>query len=815
VSTPFNTNQLTNFRFGCIENPIFDQQFDSKHNRERYELMVNTKNRHESPLKMRINIFTLVFILAIGLLLPSALFEVALAEEPEEPAPPNGESSRTRDEQDRHIKIEIERQKMESAERLMDKKKIELEDLQAMMAEENNIVTVAEVKTAEEDYERAVSEYEQAKLTLQQVELESLQDEWHITVEATSLSESPDGRELFSITLRNSSSPVKLVESSKVVGQDIIISAQIDDIFVTIREQEGYGSGGAIITEPYERRIETLKEDESVTLEFELIKENIRDVVVELEYAGREERKNIHLKQEDPYISVVSARRYKEGDRRRLEVVLTYGALTDETVEDETAKVDTTTAQEINNVYVSIKDDTDAIIGFPYEYRIPTLKDGEEKMLDFELRRNVDSLVVSLNYLKEENLYKIHLEEDTRHISILSAKKFRVASNTGGQMMVTLQLKNTSTTEAMSVNATPEEIAAANEIRSIYVSLLDSVDGTNIVKPYEEKIPVLGYNEIVELTFQLQKDVESLQVSLNYPELDMPETRLIYLQKESALDVVNVSSLRFSQEGNLGSSVTYDLTLDRLAETENTFQLRVINLLNRINFEFQDPETQSRQSQVKFTQEQSKRNLSLIVYLPEELDASYLDSTLEFYVAVLDDTEANELGGVNNRLDLPAEQIAGIQGGVERFELIPKGVPEIEVFVQNAFQTIKIGEQVNMTATLKNIGTRDLVDIRMIVDVNTDWKYTVVPEVIGSLGRNEETEIQLTLMPPEDIGVGEYQAKLNAEVTVDNRKFEARDRSITVQVESKTQMSVTTLLFGALILLMIAIVVVTIRISRR
>ena len=760
---------------------------------------------------MRINIFTLVFILAIGILLPSALFEVALAEESEESASPNGERTRTRDEQDRHIKIEIERQKMESARRLMGKKKIEVEKLESMMMEENNIVTVAEVNTAKEDYEKAVSDYEQAKLELQRVELESLQDEWHISVEATRLYESDDGREQFSITLRNSSSPVKLVESSKVVGQDIILSAQIDDIFVTIKEQEGYGSSGAIITEPYERRIEALKEDESVILEFELIKENIRDVVVELKYSGREERKNIHLKQEDPYISVVSARRYKEGDRRRLEVVLRYGALNDETETIGTATAQETTAQEINNVYVSIKDDTTAIIGFPYEHRIPTLKDGEEKTLDFELRRNVDSLVVSLTYLEEEKPYKIHLEEDTRHISILSAKKFRVEN----QMMVTLQLKNTSTTEAMSINATPEEIAAANEIRSIYVSLLDVTDGTNIVKPYEEKIPVLGYNETVELTFQLQKDVESLQVSLNYPELEMPETRLIYLQKESALDVVNVSSLRFSQEGNLGSSVTYDLTLDRLAETENTFQLRVINLLNRINFEFQDPETSSRQSQVKFTQEQSKRNLSLIVYLPEELDASYLDSTLEFYVAVLDDTEANALGGVNNRLDLPAEQIAGIQGGVERFELIPKGVPEIEVFVQNAFQTIKIGEQVNMTATLKNIGTRDLVDIRMIVDVNTDWKYTVVPEVISSLGRNEETEIQLTLMPPEDIGVGEYQAKLNAEVTVDNRKFEARDRSITVQVESKTQMSVTTLLFGALILLMIAIVVVTIRISRR
>ena len=746
-------------------------------------------------------IFALIFMSAMGVSLP-----VSLAAEPEETLPVDDNTPKTKEEQSRQILIEVERLKMELAEKLMKKKQVDLENLKSMMMEEDNIVTVSEVNKAEEAYERAVDEYEQSKLTLQQVELESLKDEWHITVEKTRLYESSDGRELFSITLLNSSSPVKLVESSKVLGREIIISAQIDDIFVEIKEQEGYGTSGATITEPYEQRIETLKEGESVTLEFELIKENVRDVVVELTYSGRQEQKNIHLKQEDPYISVVSARRYKQGDRRRLEVVLTYGAL-----EDETEEVDTNTAQEINNVYVSIKDETESIIGYPYEPRIPTLKDGQEKTLDFELRRNVDNLTVNLKYLDKDISYKIHLEEDTRYISILSAKKFRVEN----QMMVTIQLKNTSTTEAMSSDATPEEIAAANEIRGIYVSLLDVTDDTNIVKPYEEKIPVLGYNEIVELTFQLQKDVESLKVSLDYPELDEPDTRLIYLQKESALDVVNVSSLRFSQEGNLGSSVTYDLTLDRLAETENTFQLRVINLLNRLSFEFQDPETQSRQSQVKFTQEQSKRNLSLIVYLPEELDASYLDSTLEFYVAVIDEAEANELGGVNNRLDLPADRIAGIQGGIERFELIPKGVPEIEVFVPNAFQTIKIGEEVKMTATLKNIGTRDLVDIRMLVDVNTDWKYTVIPEVVSTLERNEETEIQLTLSPPADIGVGEYQAKLNAEVTVDNRKFEARDRSITVQVESQTQMSVTTLLFGALILLMIGIVIVTIRISRR
>lgn len=751
---------------------------------------------------MRIKNLTLVCYIIMAM----ALQSVNAVESEETPPTDATDTAKTRDEQSRQIQIETARLEMNLAENLMKKKQIELDNLRTMMEEENNIVTISEVNKAEEEYESAASEYEKSKLNLQKVELDSLKDAWHITVESTNLYESRDGREMFSISLRNSSLPVKLEESSKVLGRDIVISAQIDNIFVSIKEKNGFGSGGAIIAKPYERRIETLKEDEKITLEFELIKEDVRDVVVHLNYLDTPDERHIHLQQVDPYISVVSARRYKEGDRRRLELVLIYGA-----VKEENEETYVNTAQEINNVYVSIQDDTMAIIGFPYQHRIPILRDGQEKTLDFELRRNVDSLTVNLRYLDKEYPYKIHLEEDTRHISILSAKKFRIDN----QMMVTIQLKNTSTTEAMPANATPEEIAAANEIRAIYVSLLDAVDSTNIVKPYEEKIAVLGYNETVELTFQLQKDVDSLKVSMKYPEIPEPDTRLIYLQKESALDVVNVSSLRFSQEGNLGSSVTYDLTLDRLAETENTFQLRVINLLNRLSFEFQDPDTRSRQSQVKFTQEQSKRNLSLIVYLPEELDDSYLDNTLEFYVAVLDETEANELGGTNNRLELPEEKIATIQGGVERFELIPKGVPDIEVFVQNAFQTIKIGEAVNMTAKLKNIGTRDLVDIRMIIDVNTDWKYTVLPEVIASLTRNEETDIQLTLNPPDDIGVGEYQAKLNAEVTVDNRKFQARDRSITVQVESKSQMSVTTLMFGALILLMIGIVVVTIRISRR
>ncbi len=737
------------------------------------------------------------------------------------------EKARTKDEQLRQIQIDKAKLDMELAKKLMEKKEDELKNLKTMLQEANNIVTVQEVNRAEEEYERAKAKYEDAKLDLQNVELDSLKAAWHITILGTRRYEARDGREMFSITLKNSSLPVKLEESSRVLEREVIISAQIDDIYVSIKDQGDFTRQSAIVATPYEVRIPSLKEGEEKTLEFELVKDEVQDVVVNLKYLDLEEDRNIHLKQEEPYISVLSARRYKEGDRRRLEIILKYGASLDQSVPQSnrdivsqpTAPNGGTTggiAQEINNVYVSIKDEKDAIIGVPYEIRIPNLKDQQSKILDFELRRNVDSIVISLRYLEKTYLYKIHLEEDTRHISIISAKKYRE----NNQIMVTIRLKNTSTAESMPINATPEEIAAANEIRSIFVSLKDieSTNGaqsTNIAQPYERKIPLLGYNDEVDLTFQLQKDVDSIMIALKYPDLLETDNRLVYLQKESEEDVVNVSSLQFSQEGNLGNRVTYDLTLDRLAETENTFQLRIINLLENLTFQFQDTESQSRVSQVKFTQAQSKRDLSLIIHVTEELDASYLDRTLEFYVAVIDADEAQQLGGANNRLELSPEQISQIKGGVERFELIPKGVPEIELFIPSSYHTIKIGEQIDMTLKLRNIGTRDLVDIRMAVDVYTDWRYVVEPEVVLDLPRTEETDVHLTLIPSPDVGVGEYEAKVNAELTVDNRFVEAREKTVRVHIQSQARLSVTTILFGVLVLLVIGIAIVTVRLSRR
>ena len=235
--------------------------------------------------------------------------------------------SRTKDDQLRQIQIDKAKLEMELAKKLMEKKENELTNLRNMLEEANNIVTVQEVNRAEEEYERAKAAYEDAKLNLQNVELESLKTAWHITILDTRRYEARDGREMFSITLKNSSLPVKLEESSIVLGREVIISAQIDDIFVSIKGHGEFSAQGAIVAIPYEVRIPSLKEGEEKTLEFELVKDELQDVVVSLKYLDIEEDRNIHLKQEEPYISVLSARRYKEEDRRRLELVLKYGAV--------------------------------------------------------------------------------------------------------------------------------------------------------------------------------------------------------------------------------------------------------------------------------------------------------------------------------------------------------------------------------------------------------------------------------------------------------------------------------------------------------
>ena len=616
----------------------------------------------------------------------------------------------TRDERLRQLQLQEAELKLEHAKTEMEKMEADYHEMQKLY--ENDIVTSQEVNEAREEYERAKLAYETAKLNLQKVELESLKAAWHIEIDKTRVYDEGD-KKVMEITLKNTSKPIDLERTKQMIQENIIdsevnveVSPQIDDIYVSIKD------GNTIISQPYEQWIDSLKAGAEITLKFELIKD-VEDVVVAMRYLDSLDERNIHLRKEEPYISVVHARKYKStDDRRMLELTLRNGAVAMESVSGMKKEAFTEmepegmeAVNEIANIIVSIKNESGAIISRPYELKIPSLKYGEEKTLNFELQENVNSVIVSMAYLKSEQSKMLYLEPDTRHISILSAVVYKGEE---GRKRVRLTLKNTSEVAA-SQESNPSMITAS-EIRNIYVSLKQGK--TLIAQPYEAKIDKLGYSEEQTIEFQLQKpDVEEVTVSLSYGDMQTDE-REVYLQKESEEDIVTISSTRFSQEGNLGASVSFDLMLERLAENERTFQLKVINLPEAISIDFMDPQTRARFSQVKFTQAQSRRNLSLVLYIPETLDIKLLDKPMEFYVAVLSSEEAGKLGSAK-RLHLSASQLTNLKGGIEKLELIPRGVGEMMLVSPNLYFEIKIGEPVKTTHQLKNTGTRHLNEIRI------------------------------------------------------------------------------------------------------
>lgn len=100
---------------------------------------------------------------------------------------------------------------------------------------------------------------------------------------------------------------------------------------------------------------------------------------------------------------------------------------------------------EVNNVFVSLKEEpgtAGAIIGRPYEHRIPVLKFGEPVTLEFRLLRDVDAVTVSVSYANQSSERRIFLEKDaSADIVSVQAMQFSQEADLGGSATYDLQLE--------------------------------------------------------------------------------------------------------------------------------------------------------------------------------------------------------------------------------------------------------------------------------------------------------------------------------------------------------------------------------------
>jgi hypothetical protein len=358
---------------------------------------------------------------------------------------------------------------------------------------------------------------------------------------------------------------------------------------------------------------------------------------------------------------------------------------------------------------------------------------------------------------------------------------------------------------------TPE--MRTSKIYNIFVSLVSLPDKTIIGSPYEIRIPVLDMGKTYTADFGLLRDAESLQVDLNYH--GKKDQKNIYLEKDTSANLVDINSTQFSQEADLGSQATYDLTLERFSESDDVYSLLVINLPQQVSSEFIDTETSARLSQIKFTQGVNTKKMSLKVYLPDRDDREVvIDKPISFYALVLSKTAFARLGDIP-RSGLSQGQIDAVPAGKVRLELLPRGVGRIEVRATTLYHEITLGDSVAMNITVRNAGTRRLDNIRITTDNPLNWRSAVQPDLIRSLDPEKEQEVHLMFIPPSNAGVGAQEVKIRTEAMANNRPVQTDDKTVRIQVQAKTPLLFTSLLVLALIALVIGIVVFGIKISRR
>ncbi len=420
---------------------------------------------------------------------------------------------------------------------------------------------------------------------------------------------------------------------------------------------------------------------------------------------------------------------------------------------------------------------------------------------------------------------KLSFLANATHITILEAKKYY---DNMGRRMLDLVLKNTSNlaqAEAALLHSdpngrtqsawqSPKQIRALLNVENIIVSIVDT--DASIGKPYEEIITILPYEKEKKVTFELLADVEQAGVKLQY--LQQMVTEKIYLEKESLQEIPTIVATQFSQEGELGTDIHYMLELEMLVTTECSFALTATNLPPQLNVSFVDQTSDARVTSVRFDEKISKHSLALRISIPQKLDISMIDRPihLQAWAATTQQLEAlNALRAQHNPREIPREELEAIKAARVDLALIPKGSARLEILIDNLYTEILPQQSLTVKAQLRNNGTLELFDLMPEVSPPLGWTAQITPKSLPRLPPNEKHTFQIHLEPGPETGVGEYEVQIEARGQSGSNIAEAIDKRLKIRIIAETRLTTTLLLVGGLVALVVGIMVLGVRLSRR
>ena len=415
-------------------------------------------------------------------------------------------------------------------------------------------------------------------------------------------------------------------------------------------------------------------------------------------------------------------------------------------------------------------------------------------------------------------------------VTVVDATKYR---NEDNETWVKITLRNDSDIGKARVAMLGDEkeldeegLRALLNVDQVIVGLLGQVSLSSgrggptgrvfVCDPFQQKVEDLACGQKRELEYRLlKKDIEGLTVSLEF--LGTRKHYDVYLKKDSTQDLPEISSTQYSQIGQLGSKIRYDLNLERLAKTDASFALVVLNLPQEIPFAFLDPSSKAILTQVKFSEELSKQGLYFEVSLPEKLKTELVDTSISFYIVVTHQSELKNIFKIKKAHEnrIPPEEIGKLKGDKVELILTPRGVGKLEIIAPNAFKEVEQGEPIELKFRIINSGTLALRQVTPELSLPLEWEGELVPRKAAVIEAGAKKLFKVNISTPEDMSVGEYTVKVEAEGHSGVEIKEAQAKDFTIRVAAKSNITGTAVLVGLLVLLVVGIAIASIKISRR
>ncbi len=404
---------------------------------------------------------------------------------------------------------------------------------------------------------------------------------------------------------------------------------------------------------------------------------------------------------------------------------------------------------------------------------------------------------------------KLALLKNAIRLVVVEARKYPAAE---GWSMVEVVLENQAETrDALLVNPafSPEETRTLLRVENIYVSLRK---GPIIGEPYELRIATLEAGERQTLTFRLLQEVDDIAVSLRY--LDVHEEKPILFKQHPTHSLPAIAAMQFSQVGELGREVLYDLTLERPAGPEQSFVLALAGLPAPYEGAFLDQGAQV--NQVRFADQATKARLSLQVEIPAALDPGLTGRSTPFFALVTVPAEYTRINALQVHYTgrpVPVEEVRRLKASYTQLELTAMGVGRLDLLVDNHVLQLAPGAPAELDIEVINRGSAAVRDIRPSLLGPQGWEAAVSPELIPVLEPGMRHSLRLHAQAAGRPKDGDHEFAIGAAGQVETERVEAPEEHLTVRVDTPADWTLNLLLIGALVVL-VAGVSLGIRLAR-